>query len=189
MIYLWRIPEFYPELLIGEYQRDRSPDRFLFDRGTRVAEDIPAPSFVFNARNARLAVLGRYDILPNSTMVPLVTQRVARVLDEMAGEDIQLIPANVTAGGQLLSGFKLVNVLRLVSSIDHSQSNFVCIPGTKQIAKFNRFRVKPDALGYYHLAREAEYHPFILVSEALKRAFETHNFKGCAFIQPENIKP
>ena len=38
-IYLWEIPENYPERLIGRYERERSPDRFLFEKGIQLSKD------------------------------------------------------------------------------------------------------------------------------------------------------
>lgn len=186
MIYLWEIPDDFPEELIGEYVREESPDRFLFRHGTPIPKTELVPSFAFAAEPEALR---EYDVLPNSAMIPLISERVARILTRLCPDDVQLITASVVAAGEKLSGFSLVNVVARVASVDHSGSKFTYIPGTKQIMKFNRLTFKPDALGSHHLARELEYNSFILASETLKQAFDSERVMGHAFVPPEAIKP
>lgn len=184
MIYLWRIPNEYPESLIGEYDKERSPDRFLYFQGKRIGNSKDAPTFTFEGEPA---VLGKYDVLPNSAMVPLVSERVAQILARVCRNDVELIKASVYAGRGILSGFRLVNVLPRVTSVDHCGSSYVCIPGTKQIMKFNRLKLKPDAMGVHHVARESEFNSLILVSQTLKQVFDSEQVTGHAFVPPEAI--
>jgi hypothetical protein len=186
MIYLWRIPNEYPESLIGEYDKECSPDRFLFVQGKQIGNGSAVPSFRFTGNPEALR---KYDVLPNSTMIPLVSERVAQILTRVCRNDIELLTASVHAAGEKLSGFCLVNVLPRVASVDHGGSNFIFIPGTKQIMKFNRLKLKSDALGAHHLAREVEFNSFILVSEILKQVFDSERVTGHAFAPPEAIKP
>lgn len=131
----------------------------------------------------------KYDVLPNDTMIPLVSERVARILTSLCPDDIELIAANVVAFGEKLLGFSLVNVLPQIASVDYEGSNFVYIPGTKQIMKFSRLKLKPDVLRAHHLARAVEYNSFILASEKLRRAFESEQVTGLEFVPPEALKP
>jgi hypothetical protein len=186
MIYLWRIPNNYPESLIGEYDKECSPDRFLFVQDKQIGNGNAVPSFKFTGDPD---VLRKYDVLPNSTMIPLVSERVARILTCACRNDIELLTASVHVGGETLSGFNLVNVLPRVASVDHGGSSCIFIPGTKQIMKFNRLAVKSDALGTHHLAREQEFNSFILVSETLKQVFDSERVTGHAFVLPDKIKP
>jgi hypothetical protein len=185
MIYVWAIPDYYPQSLIGEYNRDTSPDRFLFVQGKKIVGQS-VPSFTFATQSEALK---KYDVLPNSTMIPLVSERVGHMLTRLTLDDVQLIPALIYARGKELLGFSLVNVLHRVASIDHGASNYVFIPGTKQIMKFTRLCFKPNALGSHHIAREAEYNSFILASETVKVLFDTERVIGHAFIPPAEIKP
>ena len=186
MIYLWRIPKNSPNSLIGEYDKRCSPDRFLFFKGKRIGECNPLPSFTFAAEPN---VLKKYDVLPNSTMVPLVSERIAKILTREAENDVELIPSIVNSRDEHLPGYSLVNILPRVASVDHFASKFVFIPGTEQIMKFIRLSLKLNALGSHQLAREIEYNAFILVSEDLKTLFESAEATGCEFISPEEIKP
>src|SRR6185436_16529586 len=186
MIYLWKIPDEYPEELIGEYVREKSPDRFLFHHGKPIPQRDLVPSFTFTAEPA---VLCEYDVLPNSTMIPLVSERVVQILSHVCPNNFELVKASVSAAGEKLPGFSLVNVLPRVASVDHGGSNFIFIPGTKQIMKFDRLKLKADALGSHHLAREIEYDSFILVSETLKQTFDSERVTGHAFVSPDAIHP
>lgn len=186
MIYLWRIPNEYPESLIGEYDKECSPDRFLFVQGERIGDGNAVPSFTFTGEPE---VLKKFDVLPNNTMIPLISERVAQILTRVCRNDVELLTASVCAAGGKLSGFSLVNVLPRVASVDHGGSHFVLIPGTKQIMKFNRLRLKSEAMGTHHLAREAEFNSFILVSETLKQVFDSERVTGHAFVPPEAIRP
>jgi hypothetical protein len=186
MIFIWNIPDEYPEELIGEYLRDRSPDRFLFLRGQSFPTDLGTPHFAFHGK---ADMLRAYDILPNNAMVPLISRRAADIVMKLCPSDVQLLPANVMTTGGPLSGFMVVNIVSMVSKVDHQNSTYVCIPGTKQIMKFNRLRFNSETLEPHHLARETEYRAFLLVSETLKRTFEAQGFKGHAFVSPETIKP
>jgi hypothetical protein len=186
MIYLWRIPNEYPESLIGEYEKESSPDRFLFVQGKRIGNCNAVPAFTFTGDPE---ILREYDVLANSTMIPLVSERVARILTRVCSDDLELLTASVHAAGEPVSGFSLVNVLPRVASVDHRGSNFIFIPGTQQIMKFNRLKLKPDALGAHHLAREVEFNSFILVSDRLKEVFDAERVTGHAFIPPDAIKP
>jgi hypothetical protein len=78
MVYLWKIPDDYPESLLGEYDRDRGPDRFAFKQG-RPLDESPSqrPRFRFACAAAKLSKL--HD-LGNNALVPLVSPFVAEVL-------------------------------------------------------------------------------------------------------------
>jgi hypothetical protein len=185
VIYLWKIPDDYPASLIGTYDKDRSPDRFLFIQGQRFGKSPDVPSFTFSAKSESLR---KYDVLPNSTMIPLVSARVAKILEQLCQGDVELIPANVSARDEKLEDYSLLNILPRVASVDHSASKFVCIPGTTQIMKFTELTVRPNALGSHHLAREKEYKSFILVSETLKGRFESERVTGHVCVPSHEFK-
>jgi hypothetical protein len=186
MIYLWKIPDDYPQELIGEYQRDQSPDRFVFMQGVFFDEQKGTPHFKFNSSSD---VLNKYQILPNSTLIPLVSAKVAEYLEKNCSSDVQLIPTVVSTFDKVLEGYRLVNVLNMVSAIKHSESKVVYIAGTKRIMKIVRLSLEPACLKDHSLAREKDYSSFLYVSEALKQVFEANSWNGYYFKQPEEIRP
>lgn len=171
---------------MGEYQRENSPDRFLFSRGEFFPDKMGTPRFKFDAPSHALIT---YDILPNSTMIPLVSPTVANWLEENCTKDVQMIPTEVSTADRALLNYKLVNVLHLVSGVDESQSKCVYFPGTKNIMKFNRLRLKEDCFKNHHLARLAEYPSFILVTAFVKHKFESSGWKDHRFVPPEAVHP
>lgn len=184
MNYLWRIPESYPESLIGEYLRDRSPDRFIFRRGVRVPEDVGTPVLRFNASCERLL---QYDCLPNNAMVPLLRGDLATLLLERAPADVQLVKAEVLALDGQSDAFFLLNVTAMVTGIDKSQSTLTYLPGTKQILSFKRLAYLDDCLGEHELARDAEYTAHLLVSEGLVASLRARRVTGVEFCLPSEI--
>ena len=119
MPYLWKIPDEYPEELIGEYLREQSPNRFLLRQGKIFTDHNLTPTFRFNGS---LEVLEGFDILPNSTMIPLVSERVANLLIAICASDLQFIPATVMVGDEEILGKSLLNALKFISGIDHLHS-------------------------------------------------------------------
>lgn len=186
MAFLWSIPDCYPRECIGVYLRDRSPDRFIFKRGTRVPEDVPRPCIQFSASPKDLA---DFDVLESNAMVPLVSTNVAQLLLEMCPVDCQLIDTDVIADGEKLTGYKLVNAVHLVSCVNHQESDCVYVPNADHIMKFNRLRLKPGCLGSHHLARELDYKSYLYVSQRLKEAFDSKGWRYYAFAPPESVHP
>ena len=186
MIYLWKMPDDYPQEFIGRYVRQSSPDRFLFLKGIPISSRISLPHIEFDIPPNKLA---EFDILPNSAMVPLVSGRVSEVLSKLCPNDVQLIDAEVIANGCRVEGYKLLNATQLVSYVDHDNSDFVFIPNTDAIMKFNQLRLTPKCMVDHEIARETEYTSYLYVSQQVKQAFEANKWQGYAFLPPESVHP
>ncbi len=65
MVYLWKIPDEYPEKLIGEYDRENSPDRFIFKKGEILSSDLAKPVIMFDVSVQDLRELD--DLANNAT--------------------------------------------------------------------------------------------------------------------------
>jgi len=94
MIYLWRIPEDYPERHIGIYDRERSPDSYLFDEGVYL-EEIIGTSIIRVDKD--IEDLRIFDALDNNTMIPLINDRVIKILQSIAPSDVQFIDIIIEA--------------------------------------------------------------------------------------------
>jgi hypothetical protein len=185
MVYLWDIPNEYPEKLIGEYDRENSPDRFLFKKGELLPEDIGRPTFKFDAD---IAELKKLDDLSNNAMVPVISDRLASILIEVASKDIQLIDIVIKAKDGELEGYKLLNIINKVIGIDKSQSKFTFVPGTDQIMSFRYLKYKDGCLGEHALARDEEYSSNLIVSQALVEKLRELKVTGVALYLPEDIE-
>lgn len=184
MTYLWRVSEDYPQSMIGEYKRDGTPDRFLFKKGERILEPIGVPIIKFDCSLAKLREFG---CLANNAMVPLISAVCAAALIEMAPDDVQLIKAIVVGIDGETEEFFLLNVTSKVSCIDHEQSEFTLVPGSKQIMSFRRLSLLPGCLGQHGLARDSEYSSHLLVSDVIVTRLSCAGLKGIAFISPSEI--
>jgi hypothetical protein len=185
MVYLWKIPNEYPEKLIGEYDRANSPDRFMFKKGELLPEDIGTPILKFDASIAELKEL---DDLANTAMVPVISDRLARVLVDIAPSDIQLIDVSVNATDGNIEDYKLLNIVNKVIGIDKSQSEFTLVPGSDQIMSFRFLKYKDDCLGRCVLARDAEYSSNLLVSQSLAEKLLEMKVAGVGLYLPENVE-
>lgn len=184
MVYLWKIPDEYPETLIGEYDRENSPDRFIFKRGEMLSSDLEKPFIKFDASVQDLREL---DDLANNAMVPVINGRLAAILADLAPEDIQLIDVVINAKDGELEGYKIVNIISKVIGIDKEQSKFTLVPGTDQIMSFRSLKYRDDCLKGRHLARDAEYSSNLIVSQALAERLMDMKLKGVGLYLPENI--
>lgn len=185
MVYLWKIPDEYPEKLIGEYDRKNSPDRFIFKRGEMLASDLAKPVIKFDASAQELRAL---DDLANNAMIPVIGERLAAVLVESAPEDIQLIDVVIKARDGELEGYKILNIVSKVVGINKSQSEFALVPGTDKIMSFRSLKYKDDLLQEHHLARDAEYNSNLIVSQVLAERLMEMKFKGIGLYLPEDIE-
>lgn len=182
---IWRIPDDFPEEFIGEYDSSCSPDRFIF-RSARVLDALPPATIRFGVP---LSELSHFDCLPNSSSIPLVSQRLAALLLSFSPSDIQLFPATVHASDTSAAGFSLLNAISEVAAVDYARSAVVRIPGTDAIMKFNQLAHLPDALGRHHIARERDYRSHLLVSEHLAAAICSCGCTGIQFDPPESVHP
>lgn len=181
-ILLWKIPDDYPEVLIGKYQRKVSPDRFLFQQGREIVGNLPTPVVMFDAPAKDLTPFAD---LANSGMLPLVSQPVADVLVRMCASDVQMIPARVVAADAEVPGYSIVNATRTVRSIDHARSQYSLFPGTNAIMRLHTLVCVPECLGSYALARDQEFLSNLLVRADLGEQLK--GFKGIGLYRPGDM--
>lgn len=168
MIYIWEIRDDYPESLIGEYDRERGPDRFSYKQG-KILGELPTspPRFRFDASSKSICSLND---LANNAMVPLISSSVAAILARTCPDEVQLVPAEIICKDRAVDGYSIVVVTRRVLGLDHALSKYDCIPGTQAIMRFESAVYKKDCLGELNIARDEEYLSNILVSERLRNA-------------------
>jgi hypothetical protein len=184
--HLWFTPSNFPSRLLGSYDHENSPDYLSLMQATPIEETHPTPLFKFTAPQRRLA---KFDVLPNSIMVPLISSKVASLLAQICPHDIQLIPARIKTSDVSIDDHFLLNVVTAISGIDHARSSVEVIRGTKHMVKVNCLRYFPRAVRDHHLARESEYCTFLWASDEVVRRFAREKIKGCAFEPPEAIHP
>ncbi|MCA9137287.1 MAG: hypothetical protein KDB00_11025, partial [Planctomycetales bacterium] len=172
MIYVWKIRDDYAEKLIGTYDRS-GPDRFSFKQGVECEVPSEKPRFQFDAS---ISALESLNDLANNALVPLVSSRVAAVLQSVDG--IQLIPAMVEGKDGSSDDYSIVVVTNKVRGLDHEQSSYKCVPGTSSIMRFEQAVYLDDCLEGKDVARDEEYLSNLLVSERLFGSLQEFNDLG-----------
>lgn len=180
-MFLWKIPNDYPEQLLGKYDREHGPDRFCYKQGSPL-DSIPShsPKFRFNASVAELREL--HD-LGNNAMVPLVSPAVVQILNNLCPADVQLVPATASCADGEIEDYSIVVVTHRIRGLDHAESVYKCIPGTESIMRLEKAVYIDSCLGTHDTARDEEYLSNLLISNRLYEAFE--GCKGIGLYETE----
>src|SRR3990167_1053226 len=183
MIYLWEKPKNCMHKLIAGYNREISPDRFLFRKGIKLsAEQVNTkPIFELNITQAEII---KYDCIPNNSESPLVNQKIVDILLRLVPDEVQFFDAEVRCKDGVLTGYKLLNATCKIIGIDREKSIYSMID-SDAILGFKYLTYKPGCMGNIKLARDKDYKGNFLVSEEIKQAFEKENIKGIWFARPE----
>jgi len=118
--------------------------------------------------------------------VPVVTEKVTRVLTELAPGDVQLFPVEVEARPET---YFLVNVVRLVRCIDDEASAEVRYwkPEDGRPEKVGQYRdvygmrIDPSTVGEARLFRPWGWRVALIVAEDVKEALERTDATGLEF--------
>jgi hypothetical protein len=184
MTRVWSIHDRYPEGLIGVYDSDANPDRLVLKRGCPVDVGSSPLAFTFQAKASRLR---RIDDLASTAMVPLVSHRLAALLEQLASSDVQLLPARIHAKDGVIEDYRVANATSAVSAVDLQRSKFSLVHGTDRIMSFKVLVLVDRCLGEHALARCAEYHSFLLASDALANAMEEGGMTGMQLARPDEV--
>lgn len=186
MTYLWRIPDKYPQSLIGVYDKNNIRDRFSFKRGEKITIDSDRP--IINFENATLSRLSNFGCLASNVMVPIVNEKICKVLSDFFPDDVQFCDVIVRAKDGDSEEFKLVNVINTVKGIDHDKSTYTLVPGTQQIMGFRALKYQDRCMTEKsQLARDSEYLSHLIVSEKVCDVLSELNLPGLAFYKAEDI--
>ena len=165
MICLWTFATSYPEHLIGEYDRERGPDRFIFKQGKKLNAPPPErPRFRFRTKLSRLL---KYHNLDNNANVPLVDQQIAKVLRQTCPDDVELIEALISCSDGESEVYSIVNATRRIRGLDHQHSRYTLMRNAPAILGFEEAVYQENCLGSFDVARDEEYLSHMLVSKRL----------------------
>jgi hypothetical protein len=171
MVYFWNVRDNYPQTLVGTYDKDHGPDRFLFKRGELLDKSlIGKPRIRVTAKSSSLRKL--HDI-GSTAMVPLVSAAVGQVLLQTCPKDVQLFPAEIVCIDGVIADYSIVNVTNRVRGIDHERSVYSVL-ASGGILQFDQVIYKANCLGNLDLARDEEYSNHLVVSERLRDALRQY---------------
>lgn len=183
MPYIWTIEDDYPERLLGTYDRDRGPDRFEFKQGKECQTGPSQTRYFFNATIKSLR--SRHD-LGNNALVPLVCPDIANVLCGLCENQVQLIPAEIVACDGVIKDYSIVVATHKVRGLNHAESSYTHIPGSKAIMRFRKAVYQEGCMGELDIARDEEYLSNLLISTQLHDALQ--RFDGLGLYSPSEMK-
>lgn len=185
MIYLWETPENYPNKLVGMYDDSISPSRFLFNSGKKILEtelsSIPVIDFIVSKDK-----LVQYDCLPNNTQIPIINERIKKILEINCIGQVQFIPTQLNCINGSLEGYYLLVATCLFIGIDKEKSKYKILSNTDEILGFDYLIYKPDCMAQFHIARDMEYTFNLLIDELLCKLLLKEKIKGVRLVEPEN---
>ncbi|MFE8605157.1 imm11 family protein [Archangium violaceum] len=162
-------------------ERGTELDSWQFGNGQRI-ELACVPHFTL------AHVGGAVDFSQTGLGVPVVHGRVAAILERLAIQDVQLLPARVE--GQTEPWF-ILNVLRIIRCIDDARCGEVEYwkPEDGQPEKVGQYsyihglKVDPAKVGDAHIFRPWGWDVAIIVSDTLKQALEQERITGMKYIE------
>jgi hypothetical protein len=181
--YVWFNSNRYPRKAYLEYNwRKEKTDQYIFmqaepvlDKDYDLVLQCGADEEVFN----------KFDILENSTVAPIVNQKVLDLLADLCPNDYQSFPVSIINSSEsnkyINRDYFLLNIVKEVDSIDRDSSYLRFIEGGAHIMGINKLYFKSGCMGDSHLAREKYYHPLELVSAKLVNEFKKRKIKGVRF--------
>ena len=111
-----------------------------------------------------------------------ISPRLANLLSNNQDflHDVQLIDATITVNGHSYSGYKVLNILRLISCIDMNKSEYEPILDDYPDGPMRFFKIvfKEDINEQFCMARCEESEGRIVMSESLRQFFINNKVKG-----------
>ena len=111
-----------------------------------------------------------------------ISPRLANLLSNNQDflHDVQLIDATITVNGHSYSGYKVLNILRLISCIDMNKSEYEPILDDYPDGPMRFFKIvfKEDINEQFCMARCEESEGIIVISESLRQFFIENKVKG-----------
>lgn len=175
MIWLWGIPNSYPDKRIGVYIKNSGTDRFEFLKGVTLDDkNIVPPRINFSCDERHLV-----DVIPSSGNLIIISEKVLNLLNDMCPNDIQPFKANIFVNDKQIEGYYLLNIINTIEVFDNEKCEFSKYMGA--ITSIKKIVYKTDNLSGHDIVRNAEFKPHVLVSDRLKSTFERKKIKGVEF--------
>lgn len=150
-------------------------DIWAYNRCERLKDPSPVP---FTIRVPGDAV----DYNSTAFGCPVVSSRMAQVVDRVASNDVQLIPVTLDAPGE----WEVLNIVTCLDCIDHGRSLIQYFPedhpekagkprGVKKLI------IDPNAVGDHQIFRPCDWMVVEIISESLKKELEASGVSGIEY--------
>jgi|GEM_PF-1879281 hypothetical protein len=131
MIYLWKTPTKFYESTIGDdlsryigiYNKGKGPNYSLLNSGRYDAKlfEFSKEELIFEFETTKYELIVN-DVLENNADFIIVNERVRKVLEQFAINDIQYLTPTIICTNGELNNYSIVNVLPRVSGINREKS-------------------------------------------------------------------
>lgn len=170
----------YPEKYWLRYDRDVNPRHVEFLLGKRIDTKGDAILFFLKGK-VSLASISRYDFL-YSDGAEVVSENVAKVLNEICPNDIQLLPAVVNVNGVFLKGYYALNLLKSEPALDLENCVFFYLgedaDAPRRFEKIALLDKEPSS----DIFRASEKRTSVVLSDRLAKELEKVSVKGIRFV-------
>ncbi|WP_144936680.1 imm11 family protein [Pseudomonas alabamensis] len=172
----------YPERYWLKYDRDVNPDYFKFSGGERCEGASKSLKFHLKGRVSMSSFL-RYDFL-SSDGPDVMTEKLARILENACPAGIQLVPAEVISNGKAWSGYYVVNILNIDKAFDMDRCVYSPLlksmpEGPKKFERISLLSSSPK----HDIFLAEEDRARVIVSDALAQRLATAQLKGVALFE------
>ena len=122
------------------------------------------------------------DVLPNSDLLLIVSQNLLNILIKYCSNDFDYTEVKIITKNKASDKkYFLLNILNEIHVIDKDKSLFKTLRGSNRILSFKKIVYNTDNIGNYHIARNADYHLHLLISNDLKNILIENNITGLSF--------
>ncbi|WBS02558.1 hypothetical protein OU994_30700 [Pseudoduganella sp. SL102] len=183
MYYVLSVNDDYPERYWFEYDHDNSPSYLSFQSGMMVEELSAQPVFRIN-KKISVDRLMDFDFLVSDGGY-FISAKFANLMLNIAGDDVQIIEADVYIYGKKIAEYYIGNIVNLVACVDMERSTYrpLIKSDPEGPKKFTRYEFIENSLGSHKIMRSKESPLTIVVSEDFKQACISSGIKGVAFLR------
>lgn len=185
--FVWETGAKREGLAVADYDHRRSRTHSAEIVTTLPLDHVTADDIVLRLPHGSPSRLSTVHILPNMVRCPLVDDRIADVIVQFAGDEVQVVPTTVCARTGNILRFSYVRPLVGIPCMDVEKSDIAdwIVPG-KVIMDARRLVFVPGCLGSRHFARDT-YTGYVTVSNQLKNEILACDPSGPLFSRPEDV--
>lgn len=181
MYYFLSVAPNYPNSYWLEYCRSSNIESVVFLDNKKISKPTDTLIFYVN-KNINIDRFKKYDYLMTD-VVPILSERFAETLNDLAPHDIQLITVRVFNQSEYIGDYYLPIYLKLIDCINWETSDY-----DNELDMFRRIDLLPDSLRDDKIVKAKGYELGLpIVQEDI--FFKCRKMKGCCFLKNPYMNP
>ena len=174
-MYYELIPANPANLVLHLIYDETSPSYLLFRKGVYYSEINHRPLLYMNKN---ISNFEQYDFLESGNGPFLVSPKLAMILDEIAKDDVQLIDADIKINDEVLGGYKIPNIITVISCLDTQNASY---QKTSTGITILKMKCIDNSLGNHKIVRMKEDIGTIIVNGDIVNSCKKNKVKGIKF--------